>query len=197
MNRKDQVKRIVAGIFLFFSIVLIVGVVFTIGLQKGFMEPKFKMSVLFRKVGGLMVGAPVRLSGVTVGTVYDIEFLDDEVLGRGVKVVVQIFTKYENQVHKTVDIAVDTEGVLGQKIVEITTSPDAFLEDLSHPFIGEDPIEAGDLAESFGNTADALLHTSERIGVVFEEIEDISRTTNRLLQRIEQRVIEGNLFKVF
>ena len=197
MNQKDHVKRIIAGVFLFFSIALIVGVVFTIGLEKGFTEPKFKMNVLFRKVGGLVVGAPVRLSGVTVGTVHDIEFLDEEVLERGVKVVVQIFTKYKEQVHKTVDIAVDTEGVLGQKIVEITTSPDVYLEDLSHPFVGQDPIEAGDLAETFGNTADALSHTAERIEAVVEEVENVGRTTNRLLQRIEQRVIDGNLFKVF
>lgn len=197
MNRKDQTKRIIAGVFLFFSIALIVGVVFTIGLQKGFTEPKFKMSILFRKVGGLMVGAPVRLSGVTVGTVYDIKFLDEEVLGRGVKVVVQIFAKYKGQVHKTIGIAVDTEGVLGQKIVEISTSPEAYLEDLGHPFIGEDPIEAGDLAETFGSTADALAQTAEKIELVVDEVEDISRTTKRLLQRIEQRVIDGNLFKVF
>ena len=29
------------------------------------------------------------------------------------------------------------------------------------------------------------------------ELKDISRKTKRLLDRIEQRVIEGNLFKVF
>ena len=67
MHHKDQLKRITAGVFLFFCISMVVFAIFTIGLEKGFTEPKIYMTVLFKDVGGLMLGAPVRLSGVTVG----------------------------------------------------------------------------------------------------------------------------------
>ena len=69
MDKKDLVKKSIAGLFFILSIGLIVTVVFVIGVGKGLTEPKFHMTVLFKKVGGLATGAPVRLSGVTVGTV--------------------------------------------------------------------------------------------------------------------------------
>ncbi len=197
MRNQHQIKPVVAGAFLLLSVALIIVVVFTIGLEKGFTEPKFTMTALFHKVGGLMVGAPVRISGVTVGTVADIGFLEREVSGRGVKVTMQIFRKYEKQVHKITTIAIETEGVLGQKIVEIGTGERVHIEDLKASFIGSDPIDAADIAHAFDDTAAALTRTTEKIDGMLDYIGEISRTTKRLLQRIEQRVIDGNLFKVF
>ena len=86
MKKKDLIKKFSAGIFFFACVVMIVGVVFVLGLEKGFTEPKFRMTVVFHKVGGLAIGAPVRLSGVTVGTVSDIDFLDEEISDRSVTV---------------------------------------------------------------------------------------------------------------
>ncbi|MEW5894223.1 MAG: MlaD family protein [Candidatus Omnitrophota bacterium] len=197
MQHKDQFQKVTAGAFLFFCIVLIVIVIFTIGLGKGFTEPKIKMTVIFGKVGGLSIGAPVRLSGVTVGTVAEIDFLETEVDGRGVRVVLNVYKKYIGQLRKISQVAIVTEGVLGEKMVEISAEPSMHIEDLDLPLIGEDPIEVRDLAETFDSTAAALLQTSERIAVILEEVEDLSGIARRLLNRIEQRVIDGNLFKVF
>jgi phospholipid/cholesterol/gamma-HCH transport system substrate-binding protein len=165
MQHKDQFKKIAAGVFLFFCIMMIVFVIFTIGLEKGFTEPKTYMTILFRKVGGLMLGAPVRLSGVTVGTVSNIDFLNDDLYDRSVKVTLSLYKKYEPQLHKSSRVEIVTEGVLGEKMVEISVKPSFYREDLTRPIVGEDPLEAGDLAETFDATADALLHTSEEIGL--------------------------------
>ncbi|HSV43679.1 MAG TPA: MlaD family protein [Candidatus Bathyarchaeia archaeon] len=197
MQHKDQVQKIVAGVFLLFCVTLIVVMTFTIGLEKGFTEPKVKMTVLFRKVGGLAMGAPVRLSGVTVGTVADINFLKEEVHGRGVTVSLSLYKKYDPQLRKISNIAIVTEGVLGEKIVEISADPRIYREDLSQPLLGEDPLEVRDLAQTFNDTAQALFHTSVQIGVMVEHLEEVSVSIQRLLNRIEQRVIDGNLFKVF
>lgn len=197
MHHKDQIKRITAGIFLFFCITLIVFVVFTIGLEKGFTEPKIYMTVLFRKVGGLMLGSPVRLSGVTVGTVSDIDFINQEISGRAVSVRLSLYKKYENQLRKLDSITIVTEGVLGEKMIEISVDPSINRKDLTKPLIGHDPLEAQELAEAFENSADALLETSQRIGIMLREVQELAVSTRRLLNRIEQRVIDGNLFKVF
>lgn len=197
MHQKDQLKRITAGVFLFFCIAMVVFVIFTIGLEKGFMEPKIYMNVLFKKVGGLMLGAPVRLSGVTVGTVHDINFLKEEVAGRGVKVTLSLYQKYEDQLRKSNQVAIVTEGVLGEKMVDISRNPGLHREDLTEVMIGEDPLEAQDIAIAFQNSADALSNTSEEIGLIVGELRELTGTTRRLLNRIQQRVIDGNLFKVF
>ncbi len=197
MRHNDWFKKTAAGFFLVLCFLLIVGTVFVIGLEKGFMEPKIRLTVLFQRVGGLMIGSPVRLSGVTVGTVASIDFLDQEVDGRGVEVHLDLYKKYEAQVHKIMQIAIVTEGVLGEKMIEINVDPQQHLKDLNQPIMGEEPLEVRDLAETFDSTANALLKTSQQIDVMMEELQDLTSSTRRLLNRIEQRVIDGNLFKMF
>lgn len=197
MRHNDWFKKTAAGFFLVLCFLLIVGTVFVIGLEKGFMEPKIRLTVLFQRVGGLMIGSPVRLSGVTVGTVASIDFLDQEVDGRGVEVQLDLYKKYEAQVHKIMQIAIVTEGVLGEKMIEINVDPQQHLKDLNQPIMGEEPLEVRDLAETFDSTANALLKTSQQIDVMMEELQDLTSSTRRLLNRIEQRVIDGNLFKMF
>jgi len=198
MENKYQWKQLLAGLFFILCIAVVVFAIFIIGVQKGFTEPKLEMTALFGQVGGLGVGAPVRLSGVTVGTVADIYFLDEEVNGRGIGVKLSIFSKYEKQVYKTSRVAIITEGVLGDKMIEISTDdPRSGIEDLSAPIIGEDPLDVQNLAQTFGDAAASLLETSKMINNMTQDLDIMAETTKRLLNRIEQRIIEGTLFKVF
>ena len=197
MRKEDLIKKFSAGMFFFACIVMIVGVVFVLGLEKGFTEPKFRMTVVFNKVGGLAIGAPVRLSGVTVGTVSDIDFLDEEIAGRSVTVGLNLYKKYHKQLRKSIRFAVITEGVLGEKIIEITSRPDFYRDNLEAPVVGEDPLDVQNLAETFGEAAVALLKTSKTIDLIIDDMREISGDIKRLLMRIEQRIIDGNLFKVF
>ncbi len=197
MGKKDVLKRFFAGFFFLICVALIVGAIFVIGVEKGFMEPKFHMTVVFHEVGGLAIGAPVRLSGVTVGTVGDIDFLDNPIEGRSIKVDLSLFEKYRKQLHKSTRIAIITQGVLGEKIVEIKTDSSFYRADLSRELIGEDPLDVQNLAETFGDAARSLSEASRSIDSIIIEIQLLSSAVKRVLNRIEQRIIEGNLFKVF
>jgi phospholipid/cholesterol/gamma-HCH transport system substrate-binding protein len=197
MGKRDMIKKLVAGGFFVGCVVMLIMVIFVIGVQRGFNEEKFQMVSLFRNIGGLNTGAPVRLSGVTVGTVHDISFLDEEVEGRSVKVIMNIYKKFERQLYKCTKIEIITEGVLGEKIIEISITPGYRRDSLAQPIIGEDPLDVQNLAESFGQVADALLASTENIEAIISQMQAISLTAKRLLNRIEQRVIDGTLFKVF
>jgi len=197
MEKGEYIKKILAGIFFICSIAIIVIVVFSIGAEKGMTQPKFQMTVLYHEVGGLAVGAPVTLSGVNIGTVADIDFVAPEIEGRGVKVVLNVYKRYEPQLHKSTIFLIKTQGLLGEKIVDIIMDPDFHREDLAQPVFGEDPLDVQNLAATFGDAAIALLETSKTIDTITKEMKKISWTTIRLLNRIEQRIIDGNLFKVF
>ena len=86
---------------------------------------------------------------------------------------------------------------MGGKLIEISTDENTSLLNLNQPIVGEDPLDVQSLAESFGDTAVSLTETSQAISSIIAELKQISKTSKRLLDRIEERVIEGNLFKVF
>jgi phospholipid/cholesterol/gamma-HCH transport system substrate-binding protein len=223
MEKNTFSKNLLSGVFFLGGILLIFGIIFTIGKDKGFTQPKFQIDVLFRDVGGLVEGAPVQLAGVNVGTVSDISFLDKKVEGRGVKVEVSIFKRFKEQLSHNVRFSIKTEGILGEKLVEIHSDEVGGAVNLSEPVIGEDPLNVQDLAqvfslaaESFTNTsqdfskvdvvklskaleetAQSLVLTSEGLNTILTEMHYISIKSKRLLDRLEQRIIDGDLFKVF
>lgn len=197
MNKKDFIKKILAGLFFIVGIIIICTFVLVIGIQKGLMESKFQMTLLFKNVGGLSVGAPVLLSGVHVGTVGGIDFLDEPINGREVKVILNLFAKYKKQLAKSGRFAIKTEGILGEKTIEISSTGEAKQTDLTQPIIGEDPLDVQELAELFGEAAVAMLETSRVVGSTISQLHDTSNSIKRLFLRIEQRIIDGDLFKVF
>ena len=216
-------KHIISGLFFIIGIFLIISVVFMIGRDKGLAQSKFKMGVLFRDVGGLIEGAPVQLAGVNVGAVSDISFLDRRIEGRRVKVEVSIFDRYKNQLSQDMKFSIKTEGILGEKFVEVHSEQSGGAVDFNQPIFGEDPLNVQDLAQVFSeaaesftktskdigqidvlklsqaleSTAESLVITADGINTILTEMRYISIKSKRMLDRLEQRIIDGDLFKVF
>ena len=223
MDKKELTKELLAGLFFFLGIFLLVTFVIILGGNKGLAQSKFQVTVLYCNVGGLMEGAPVRLSGVNVGTVDRVEFLDREFDGRRVAVTLNILSKYRKQLENNLRFTIQTEGILGEKLIEIDVLREGPKVDLKNPVIGEDPLDVEDMAEVFAKAAESftatadqlskidvvglssvledssqsLLITSRELNELMEELQEITKKTKRLLDRVEQKVIEGNLFKVF
>ena len=223
MEKSMFYKNFLSGIFFLGGIVLVIGIIFMIGKDSGFSQPKFHVQVLFRDVGGLIEGARVQLAGVSVGSVSDIRFLDKKIDGRRVKVEVSILNRYKKQLGQNVRFSIKTEGILGDKLVEIHSDENGPQVDLSQPVIGEDPLDVQDLAQVFSNaaesftntsndfskvdvvrlskvleeTARSLVITSKGLNTILTELNYISIKSKRLLDRLEQKIIDGDLFKVF
>lgn len=183
--------------FFIAGVILIFIIVFMIGLEKGATQPKFQITVIFRNVGGLSTGASVRLSGVSVGTVYSVDFLDQKIQNRGVKVVLSIFKKYKKQIENCSIFSIKAVNILGEKVVDIEPPGDVKVCDLSKPIIGFDPLDVQNLAESFEDTAVSLTHMTKEINSLIGEFKYFSRTSKRVLDRIEDKLIEGNLINLF
>ena len=194
---KNSVKKIAAGLFFVAGLVLVGVSVFFIGIDRGLAQPKFKVIVLFNQVGGLVDGAPIRISGVNVGIVGSTDFLNDPVEGRSLKVVMDIFRKYELQFRKCSRVSIKTEGVLGQKLIEISEDRTRRVFDMTGPIIGEDPLDVEDMAGVITHTAVSLQKTSEDVNQVMNEWKYISRKARRMMNRFEQKFVEGDLFKIF
>src|SRR5277367_908451 len=196
-NNGGHFKKLAAGLFFIVGLVLIAVSVFFIGLDRGLTEPKFQVIALFNQVGGLVEGSPIRISGVDVGVVGAVDFLSEPIEGRSLKVRMDIFKKYEFEFRKCSKISIRTEGVLGQKLIEISEDHSLKVFDPTAPIIGEDPLDVEDMAAVITSTAVSLQATSQGVQDVLHEWRDVSFKTKELLNRINEKMLEGNLFKVF
>lgn len=196
-NNGGNLKKLAAGLFFIIGLALIVGFVFIIGIDRGLTEPKFQVIALFDEVGGLVEGSPIRISGVDVGVVGALDFLTQPIEGRSLKVRMDIFKKYEFQFSKCSKVSIRTEGVLGQKFIEISENHSLKVFDLTAPIIGEDPLDVEDMAAVITRTAISLQTTSDGMQDVLHEWKYISIKTRKLLNRVEEKILEGSLFKVF
>ena len=197
MDNQANFKKIAAGVFFVSGLILIAVSVFFIGIDRGLSQPKFQVITLFNEVGGLAEGAPIRISGINVGVVGSVDFLDEPIEGRSLKVTMNIFKKYVFPFRKCSRVSIKTEGVLGQKLIEISEDHSRKVFDVSRPITGEDPLDVEDMAGVITRTAISLQKTSEGVNDVMGEWKYISRKTRRLINRVEEKLVEGNLFKIF
>ena len=196
-NNDGHLKKLAAGLFFITGLSLIAVSVFFIGLDRGLTEPKFQVIALFHQVGGLAEGSPIRISGVNVGVVGAVDFLSQPIEGRSLKVRMDIFKKYEFEFRKCSKVSIRTEGVLGQKLIEISEDYSLKAFDPATVIIGEDPLDVEDMAAVITSTAVSLRATSQGVQDVLHEWKYISVKTKKLLNRIDEKFLEGNLFKVF
>ena len=197
MEDQSAAKKFLAGLFFIIGLGLVGSVIFIIGFDKGLTQPKFQVIALFDDVGGLIEGSPIRISGVNVGVVGNIDFLTQPIEDKSLKVTLNIFKKYEFQFRKCSKIGIKTEGVLGRKLVEISEDRSRKMFDITKPIIGEDPLNVEDMAAVITRTAMAVQKTSTDVNDVLLEWKYISRKTKRVMNRVEDKLVEGNLFKIF
>jgi phospholipid/cholesterol/gamma-HCH transport system substrate-binding protein len=196
-NNGGHLKQLTAGLFFIIGLAMIVISVFIIGIDRGLTEPKFQILALFNEVSGLVEGSPIRISGVDVGVVGAVDFLTQPVEGRSLKVRMDIFKKYEFEFSKCSKISIRTEGVLGQKFIEISEDHALKVFDLTSPIIGEDPLDVEDMAAVITRTAISLQGTSDGMQDVLHEWKSISIKTRKILNRFEEKMVEGSLFKIW
>lgn len=197
MDNTLTFRKTAAGLFFILGLILIGVSVFFIGIDRGMTKPKFQVIVLFNEVGGLIEGAPIRISGINVGVVRGVDFLQEPIEGRSLKVTLNIYKRFEYQFSKCSRVSIRTEGVLGQKLIEISEDHSRKAFDMTLPIIGEDPLEVADMAAVITRTARSLQNTTHEVDDVLAEWKFISHKTRRLINRIEEKVLEGDLFKLF
>src|SRR3990170_2092740 len=77
MDGRESRVMVRAGAFVLAALLLLVAFILAIGNRSRWFEERYTLRAAFRQVARLMVGAPVRLAGVTVGRVAGIGFGPD------------------------------------------------------------------------------------------------------------------------
>ena len=121
---KDRSLEVKVGLFVVLVAVVAVVAVMLLGKSRHVFEQRAKLHATFNDVAGLVQGAPVRISGVNVGTVSQIMFVRAQRRPL-IQVNMQITLSSLGLVRADSVARISSQGLLGDKIIEISAGSTA------------------------------------------------------------------------
>ena len=146
------------GIFIVATLLVLVAGVFLIGDQRFLFRPTYRIQAEFQNVAGLNNGADVRVGGIHLGTVKYISLPG----GPGAKLVVamDLASSTKNMIRQDSVATIKTEGLVGDKYVEISSgSEKAPAIESGDTIKGQTPVDFSDAALAAMNQARAAAAT--------------------------------------
>lgn len=179
METKNEGFKIRLGIFIIAGFALFLLGIFIIGKQKNLFNPVFKLSTKFKNVSGLQVGSPVRFSGINVGTVDNVEIINDSM----VKVDLVIKKEVQKFLHSDTKAGIGSEGIIGDKLVVLSKGYAKTKTVKEGQFIASnEPIETDAIIKSLKTTAENAAVATGEINKILGKINNGEGTLGRLIQ---------------
>jgi len=165
----ERGRKLRVGVFVLIGVAAFLGMIYALGARARLFEPRFTVSAEFTEVGGLVEGATVRLAGVQIGRVSDVRLPSQP--GGKVRVDMTIARQFGDRVRKDSVARIETQGLLGDRLVEISVgtaaAPPVRPNDLlasTDPFdIGRMMSESAQVVKSIGTLADGLRETARTL----------------------------------
>jgi phospholipid/cholesterol/gamma-HCH transport system substrate-binding protein len=190
-EKRENAVKFRVGLFVLLALLTFLGAVYALGARARLFEARYTIHADFTEVGGLVEGATVRLAGVQIGRVSAVNLPPHP--GGKVRVDLTIARRFSDRIRKNSVARIETQGLLGDRIVEITVG------DASAPAVapGEvlasrDPADFGrivaagaETAKNVAALADALRETADQINKS-KMIESAAATVGKLGRVVDQ-----------
>ena len=171
MRDRELLIRFRVGIFVFVLLLLFVAFVLTIGIQTRLFEEQYTLRAAFQDIQGLVVGAPVRLAGLTVGTVRRISFGPDLADPR-IHVEVAVDERFQSRIREDSVATIGTMGLVGDKIFEISVgSESAKILEPGEQLKSIEPIDFARLVSQGGEVMEGVSGASQALKGILERLE--------------------------
>src|SRR5213594_1768666 len=177
-ERREIALKFRVGVFVLVALAVFLGLVYALGARARLFEARYTIHADFTEVGGLVEGATVRLAGVQIGRVTGVHLPGEP--GGKVRVDLTIARRYSDQIRKNSIARIETQGLLGDKIVEITVG-----QATAPPVAPGEVLAARDPADFGRVIAAALRETAEKVNQS-KLIEDAATTVNKLGRVVDQ-----------
>jgi phospholipid/cholesterol/gamma-HCH transport system substrate-binding protein len=156
------------GMFVTIGLLLFILAVYFIGKQKNLFGSTFRITSNFKTVSGLQVGNNVRFSGINIGTVEEIQLVNDSTV-----VVVMVIKDEVREFIKTdARASIGSDGLMGDKV--LTISPGANSQKVvenNGKIASVAGIEMTDIMKSVKKSVD-------NVGIISEELAIFSHSMN-------------------
>lgn len=186
--KKEQTIALRAGLFVIIMLVATAITIFVLGTERGYFKKVFTVYTSFSNVLGLQPGAPVRLSGVTVGKVDSVNVPQDMAKTK-LEVVMQIERKFQSRVRANSIASIKSLSyVTGDYYVEISmgNGNSAMLKE--GDFIqSTDPADFSRAFENGINVVDSIYKNLKEIEEtrLFERLSNSAKSLNDVIEEIK------------
>lgn len=156
------------GMFVSIGLVVFILAIYLIGKQQNLFGSTFTVQSKFKTVSGLKVGNNVRFSGINVGTIDDIEIVNDS------SVIVR--AKINSDVQKFIKIdakaSIGSDGLMGDKVLTISPGTD------SHRIVQDNAMIASTKPVEMEEIMKSVQTTVDNAGVITTELATFSHKLN-------------------
>ncbi len=169
---KDQ-NPIRAGVFIFISLVAFVAGVLILGKERNIFSRQSNYYTTFKDVSGLSEGAPIRIGGINSGRVHRIGFSKNLEESR-VQITILLDNKFRDRVRENSVISIESQGLLGDKYLSISTGDPTLPEK-----------EAGSIITS-RDSAD-IGNLMSKAQTIIENVAQISDSLNGVISGLDKQ----------
>jgi len=117
----SKASKVKLGVFVTLGIALFIVGIYFIGQKQRLFSSTFRIKAIYKDINGLQVGNNVRFAGIDVGTVDNIEIINDT----SVQVDVLIDKDVKKFIKKDAVASIGSEGLMGNKLVNLSSGTPA------------------------------------------------------------------------
>ena len=122
----DQLK---VGVLILVALVIIAAAIVKLGQAGNLFGKRYRLIAFVATANGLRVGGQVTVAGQVAGSIKDIKFLPpDADTTRNLKLVMEVDTKLSDQIRHDSRARIQTSGLLGDKLIDITVGTPRYRE---------------------------------------------------------------------
>ena len=189
MKNNKSLENSKLGLFVVAGLVFLVFSLYMIGRNQSLFGSTFAVTAEFNNVNGLVPGNDVRFSGIEVGTVDRIDLISDTTAL--VRMLIQ--TKYKDYIHQNAIATVGTDGLMGNKLINIKSASG------TSPLVGEGskiqtrkPVETDEMLQTLNTT-------NKNVAIITANLKEITiklNQSNSLWSILSDTVMAADLKKV-
>lgn len=202
---KQVFNNIRLGIFVLAGMFFLILILYFLGKNRNLFGSTFTIKAHFGNVSGLRAGNNVRFAGIEVGTVKKVKILSDTLI----EVSMAIDTKLKNYIYKNAEVAIGTDGLVGNKVLNITPVPQrAALVNDGDLLVTKKSTDTEEMLKTLNTTNENIAFISEELKQTVLKINNskalwallndnsISPAVNKSLSNIQKASSEANNFVI-
>ena len=168
---KKAINNVKLGVFVLAGLLIMIFSLYMIGKDTNMFGSNYTLKVRFDNVHGLTSGNNIRYSGIQVGTVKRVKILNDTLI----EISMLIDTKMKRYIHKNDIVSMSTDGLMGNRILNITPAKDGSpLAENGDMLVTKKSVSTDDMLETLDKTNKNIRDISQELKMTILKINNSS-----------------------